>query len=184
MLLHTCYRPAQWDIYWRLEPCDFVMRKIEKEQGLFGTPAIATAWLHAIARHPVAYLKHRAAFMWGFLAGDNLTIWLADVEHPPATVFPDRPAFLALVRLHDWLKPTALFRVGFWLLTCIVVCALAWRARAMPPEAFALGVCGSAVVYVMTFLGAGVASDFRYGYWAVLAGIAAALVRGSCRSAS
>ncbi len=37
MLLNGCYQPTQWDIYWRLEPCDFVMRKIEHEKGLFGT---------------------------------------------------------------------------------------------------------------------------------------------------
>jgi len=37
MLLNTCYQPTEWDIYWRLEPCDFVMRKIEKEKG--GTTA-------------------------------------------------------------------------------------------------------------------------------------------------
>ncbi len=30
MLLNGCYQPTQWDIYWRLEPCDFVMRKIER----------------------------------------------------------------------------------------------------------------------------------------------------------
>ena len=82
MLLDTCYQPTMWDIYWRLEPCDFVMRKVEREKGLFGTSAISRAWLAAILRHPVAYLQHRSAFMWNFLAGDNLTMWTADVEHP------------------------------------------------------------------------------------------------------
>ena len=43
------------------------------------------------------------------------------------------------------------------------------------PGTFAIGVCGSAAVYVLTFFAVGVASDFRYGYWAVLAGIAGAL---------
>jgi hypothetical protein len=31
-------------------------------------------------------------------------------------------------------------------------------------------------VYVLTFYGVGVASDFRYGYWAVLAAMAGAVV--------
>jgi hypothetical protein len=39
-----------------------------------------------------------------------------------------------------------------------------------------LGVCGSASIYVMSFLIVGVASDFRYGYWAVLATIVGAVV--------
>jgi hypothetical protein len=172
LLLNSCYQPTQWDIYWRLQPCDFVMRKVEREEKLFGTPAITEAWANAVMRHPFAYLRHRAAFMWNFLAGDNLTMWLADVEHPMQTVFPGRPAFAALVWLHDRLKPTPLFRAGSWLLVCIVLCGFAWRRRRTPEGAFAFGVCGSAVIYVLSFLAIGVASDFRYGYWAVVAAIA------------
>src|SRR3954454_15998048 len=79
MVLNDCYQPTEWDIYWRLEPCDFVMRKLEKEHGLFGTTAIPDAWISAIADHPVAYLRHRIAFTWNFLFGQNATMWLADV---------------------------------------------------------------------------------------------------------
>ena len=146
MLLNDCYQPTQWDIYWkRFEPCDFVMRKIEREKGLFGTPVITDAWVHAILQHPLAYLRHRAAFMWNFLTGDNLTMWLADVENPTENVFPDRASFVALVALHDRLKSTPLFSVGAWLLVCLVACALAWRRRETPEGAFTLGVCGSAI---------------------------------------
>ena len=176
LLLNFCYRPTQWDIYWRLEPCDFVMRKVEREERLFGTPVITEAWSHAIMRHPLAYLRHRSTFMWNFLAGNNMTMWLADVERPAATVFPDRPAFAGLVWLHDEFKPTPLFWAGSWLLVCIVVCGFAWRRRETSEGAFALGVCGSAAVYVLSFFAVGVASDFRYGYWAVLAGIAGGTV--------
>ena len=176
LLLNSCYQPTQWDIYWRLEPCDFVMRKVEREEKLFGTPVITEAWMRAVMRHPSAYLRHRSAFMWNFLSGDNMTMWLADVEHPAATVFPDRPAFAALVWVHDGLKPTPLFRAGSWLLVCIVVCGFAWRRRETREGAFVLGVCGSAAVYVLSFFAVGVASDFRYGYWAVLAGIAGGVV--------
>jgi hypothetical protein len=175
-LLNTCYQPTQWDIYWRLEPCDFVMRKLEREEKLFGTPVITEAWTRAVVHHPLAYLEHRAAFMWNFLAGQNLTMWVADVEQPTGNVFPDRTAFVALVALHDRLKPTPLFRVGPWLLVCIAVCGLAWRRRETAEGAFAFGVCGSAAVYVLTFFAVGVASDFRYGYWAVLAGIVGGVV--------
>jgi hypothetical protein len=179
LLLNRCYQPTQWDIYWRLEPCDFVMRKIEGEEKLFGTPAITGAWARAVTHHPVAYLRHRAAFMWNFLGSENLTMLVADVEHPTETVFADRPAFVALVSLHDALKPTPWFRAGTWLLVCIIVCGFAWRRRVTPEGVFALGVCGSATVYVLSFLVIGVASDFRYAYWAVLAGIAGGVVVAS-----
>ena len=176
LLLNTCYQPTQWDIYWRLAPCDFVMRKVEREQGLFGTPAIPKAWMLALMHHPVAYLQHRVAFMWNFLAAENLTMWLADVEHPMRQVFPDRRAFVALVSVHDALKPTPLFRVGPWLMACVVLCGLNRRRSGTREGAFVLGVCGSAAVYVASFLAVGVASDFRYGYWAVLAVLAGTAV--------
>jgi hypothetical protein len=176
MLLNKCYQPTLWDIYWRLEPCDFVMRKVEREKGLFGTPAISKAWMQAILHHPVAYLQHRSAFMWNFLAADNLTMWTADVEHPTRKVFADRAAFNAMVSAHDLLKPTPLLRAGFWLLACIVVCCVGWRRSPRREAAFALGVCGSATVYVLSFYAVGVASDYRYAYWAVLAAMAGAVV--------
>jgi hypothetical protein len=175
MLLDTCYQPTMWDIYWRLKPCDFVMRKVEREKGLFGTSAISKAWLTAILHHPVAYLQHRSAFMWNFLAADNLTMWTADIEKPMKDVFADRAAFNVFRSVHDALKPTPLLRAGFWLLACIGLCGIAWR-RAPREAAFVFGACGSATVYVLTFYGAGVASDFRYGYWAVLAAMAGGVV--------
>jgi hypothetical protein len=176
MLLNSCYQPTLWDIYWRLEPCDFVMRKVEREKGLFGTPAISKAWAAAILHHPIAYLRHRSAFMWNFLAAANLTMWTADVEHPTKNVFADRAAFNALVSAHDMLKPTPFLRVGSWLLACIIVCCSSWRQSGSREAAFAFGVCGSATIYVLSFYAVGVASDFRYGYWAVLAAIAGGVV--------
>ena len=172
LLLHGCYRPTEWDIYWRLAPCEFVMHKLEKDEKLFGTPAIQNAWAYSVVRHPVAYLEHRAGFMWNFLTGANLTMWVADVDRPDGDVFLDRPAFAILKGIHDVLKPTPLFRAGAWLLGCIAVCGLAWRRRETPEGAFAIGICGTAAVYVVTFFVVGVASDFRYGYFAVLATIA------------
>ncbi len=169
MLLERCYQPTQWDIYWRLEPCDFVMGKIERERHLFGTSAIPKAWLQAIRRHPLAYMRHRLAFMWNFLAGDNLTMWVADVDHPMRQALAGRRPFAILVSIHDALKTTPVFRVGSWLLACIALCWFGWRRRDTSAGAFLLGVCGSAAVYVLSFLFVGVASDFRYGYWAVLA---------------
>jgi hypothetical protein len=176
MLLNSCYKPTLWDIYWRLEPCDFVMRKVEREKGLFGTSAISKAWLAAILHHPIAYLQHRSAFMWNFLAADNLTMWTADVEHPTKNVFADRTAFNALVSAHDVLKPTPFLRAGFWLLACVVIACLGWRRSSRREAAFALAVCGSATIYLLSFYALGVASDFRYGYWAVLAAIAGGVV--------
>ena len=160
MLLDNCYQPTMWDIYWRLEPCNFVMRTIEHEKGLFGTPEIPRAWLAAILHHPVAYLQHRSAFLWNFLAGDNLAMWTADIEKRGEDIFPDRLAFNVFRAAHDALRPTPFLRAGFWLLACIALCCIGWN-RATREATFVLATCGSASVYVLTFYGVGVASDFR-----------------------
>jgi hypothetical protein len=175
MVLNGCYKPTEWDIYWRLDPCQFVMHKLEGEEKLFGTSAVPEAWARAVMRHPIAYLEHRTAFMWNFLTGANLTMWVHDIDNLPNMPFADRPAFVAVKAIHDALKPTPLFRAGSWLLLCIALCGFAWRRRDTPEGVFALGVCGSAAVYVLTFFAVGVASDFRYAYWTVLAGMAGAV---------
>ena len=99
-------------------------------------------------------------------------MWTADIEHPPKTVFEDRPAFMALRHVHDALQPTPLFRMGTWLVACVLLCVVAWRRRATPEGAFVLGVCGSGALYVLSYLPLGVACEFRYVYWAVLASAA------------
>ncbi len=171
LLLNVCYKPTEWDIYWTRTPCQFVMHKLEKEEKLFGTPAVTSAWINAITHHPIAYLQHRTGFMWNFLAGSNLTMWLIDIEDTTKIPFPDRTAFVMVKNIHDALKPTPLFRAGSWLLVCMALCVVGWRRRDRPEGAYIIGVCGSAVVYVATFYAVGVASDFRYGYWAVLASL-------------
>jgi hypothetical protein len=170
-----CYDPSYWNVYWNGD-CKFVMGKLEGEPRIFGTPVLSRAWIDAIARHPLAYLQHRLAFFRAFLFDSHLTMWTADIENPPKTIFEDRPAFMAFKRIHDVLQPTPLFRMGTWFALGLALCVLAWRRRAMPDGAFVLGVCGSAVLYVLSYLPLGVASEFRYVYWAVLASAAGAAV--------
>lgn len=171
LITDRCYQPIAWDIYWTQEPCQFVMGHLEREK-FFHSPVLAEAWKRAVISHPIAYLEHRATFMWTFLAGTkNLTMWTRDLDDASKIIFADNPRLMALKVLHDTLKPTPLFRTGTWLLLDIVLCLIVWRRRDTPAGAFALGTCGSAVVYIMTFFAVGVATDFRYAYWAVLAGL-------------
>lgn len=174
-LVTRCYDPSIWNIYWNGD-CKFVMAKVEHEKRLFGTPALTRALTNAITSHPVAYMQHRFSFFWRFLAGQNLGMWTEDIERPNHHVFEDRPAFNALRTVHDALQPTPLFRVWFWLGLNIIACVLVWRRRTTPDGAFVIGICGSAILYVTSFLPLGVAAEFRYGYWAVLAGTAGIVV--------
>jgi hypothetical protein len=183
MLVGPCYRAGDWDDYWTRQPCLFVMRKLDAEK-LFGAPALRDAWLHAIAAHPIAYLEHRAAVSVNFLFDRTLTMFTTDIADTSRTLFADNTWFQALRSLHDRLYPTPLFRAGAWLGLCIVWCVVGWRRRATPAGAFLMGACGSAVVYMLTFIPAGVAGDFRYALWAVLAGLSGVLVVGMLGRAS
>src|ERR1019366_3512635 len=40
LLLNGCNKPTEWDICGRLEPCQFVMHRLEAGEKLFGTPAL------------------------------------------------------------------------------------------------------------------------------------------------
>jgi hypothetical protein len=171
LIVSGCYRPTEWDIYWTQEPCRFVMERLEGHK-LFGTSAIVRAWIGAIAAHPVAYMEHRLAFMWNFLAGSNLTLWTTDISDPAKSALADRTGFAVVRAIDTALKSTPVSRAGAWLLACVAICGFAWRRRATPWGALAIGICGAAAIYVLSFLAVGVASDFRYAYPAVLAAIA------------
>jgi len=173
-LIESCYQPEAWDYYWT-SGCPFVMARLEDDK-LFGSPTLVAAWRQAVLAHPVAYLQHRLAVMGQFLLGNNQTIWTVDVEHPDRMVFADNAWFVALKGMSDVLKPTPLFRAVTWLVLCAALCAPAWLRRDTPVGAFVMGVCGSAVVYVATYLPFGVAADFRYAYFAVLAGLTSAVL--------
>jgi hypothetical protein len=173
LIARECYSPERWDTYWTTEPCRFVMQRLERaDDAVFGTPRLAEAWLRAVAAHPLAYLQHRATVFWTFLGGSNLTLELYDVDDPIRASLTQRPAFRALVVVHERLQPTLFFRVGSWLFLAAVILAITWRRRATVPGAFAVGITSSAIVYVLTFAPVGVSSDFRYAYWCVLAALA------------
>jgi cobalamin biosynthesis protein CobD/CbiB len=98
-------------------------------------------------------------------------MWTQDIENPDGVLFADKPAFRTLIAIHEILRPTWLFKPIAWLLLCIALCMAAWRRRDTAAGAFVLGTCGSAIVFVMTYFLVGVASDYRYAYWATLAGL-------------
>src|SRR5262249_19995171 len=173
LLITQCYDPARWDSYWTRSPCKFVMVRLEsKDDVVFGTPRLAWSWVRAVAAHPLAYLRHRLSFLWAFLAGEIPTLELERMQLVDRVPLARNPYFLGVVVVHDVLKSTALFRAGTWLAFAAAVGALAWRGRATPSGAFAISVAVSGIVYILSFGMFGVAADFRYAYWCVLASLA------------
>src|SRR5260370_8691478 len=172
LLITQCYDPARWDSYWTRSPCKFVMVRPEsKDDVVFATPRLAWSWLRAVAAHPLAYLRHRASFLWAFLSGENPTLELERMHLVDRVPLARNRYFLGVVAFHEVLKSTALFRAGTWLAFAAAVGALAWRGRATPSGAFAISVAASGIVYILSFGVFGVATDFRYAYWCVIAGL-------------
>ena len=186
LLITQCYDPSHWDSYWTRDPCQFVMNRLQSaDDTVFGTSRLPVAWVLAVEAHPLAYLRHRAGFLWTFLAGANATLELERMPLVDRVPLARNPYFLTIVDWHDVLKSTALFRAGTWLAVATAVVTLAWRGRATPPGAFAIAVAACAVVYMLSFGVFGVAPDFRYAYWCVvasLAGLIPALIALASRS--
>jgi hypothetical protein len=173
LLITQCYEPARWDTYWTWEPCNFVMSRLQsKDDVIFGTSRLAQSWLRAVATHPLAYLSHRLTFLEAFLARPNPTIELENLTLRDEIPLVRNPRFVTLMALYDMLKRTILFTPGIWLIFATAVGALAWRGRATRPGAFAVSVAASGIIYILSFGIFGVAADFRYAYWCVLASLA------------
>jgi hypothetical protein len=173
LLTSRCYEPTHWDSYWTLDPCKFVMGRLERpDDVIFGTQRLVDAWKQAVAGHPLAYLSHRLTVLWTFLALPNLTLELYKLILPDETPLAHNSYFAAVLPLHDALKSTILYRAGFWLLLSCAIVGWAWPARRTPSGAFAISIATAGIFYVMTFGLLGVATDFRYAHWGVVAALA------------
>ena len=170
-LTSACYDPRLWDVYWNRD-CKFVMERIEKQEGLFGTPALKRAWISAILAEPRAYVTHRSTVMWTLLTGDHIVGWFIDLDNPSGTLRPHDPVFRRFDDIHETLRKTPIFRLGLWALACLALTLAAWRRRREPDGAFIVATSASAFIYVASYWPIAVAADYRYGYWAVLAALA------------
>jgi hypothetical protein len=181
LLKSKCYDPTQWDSYWTRQPCSFVMQRLERpDDVIFGRPRLVRAWWDAVTAHPLAYLEHRATFMGQFLVRSNLVLPVADWTDAGAS-YGNSPYRKPLLRLHQMLQPTLLFRPGLWLLLALTTGALSWRRRETPGGTFAVAVSACAAVYVLSFFVIGIGADFRYAYWCVLGTLAALVAMVGCR---
>ncbi len=65
LLTIRCYNPDRWDSYWTIEPCRFVMARLERpDDVIFGTPRLdASVEATPSRRIPLAYLRHRLTYL-------------------------------------------------------------------------------------------------------------------------
>jgi hypothetical protein len=154
------------------------------DQHLLGSPVLSRAWLSAILAHPGDYLAHRLAFT------NSILRWLGPVpvrdtfmeseitdpryENHPGAIFH------AYENACEELTNTPLFRPYFWLVLGFAALALSFIAQPSPQRAFAGALSASGIVYLLTYTVFGVASDFRYAYWSIIATLAAGAALFGC----
>jgi hypothetical protein len=173
LLTSRCYEPQHWDSYWTLDPCRFVMGRLERQgEAIFGSQRLVDAWVRAVTTHPLDYLEHRFTVLWTFVALPNLTLEVFRLGPTDDTPIVRNSWFTALLRLHDALKSTILYRTGLWLLLDAAIVGWAWRGRSTASGAFAIGIAGAGILYILSFGLLGVATDFRYAHWGVVAALA------------
>jgi hypothetical protein len=108
-----CYEPKGWDLIWLR--CPFAEKRARSDGAWATYPA---AWLRAIAAHPIAYIKHRAAHTRSlFSTGDLafITPAIMSREDPRTRGFVENPYYHLIGAWVAIATPTPLFWVGFWL---------------------------------------------------------------------
>lgn len=178
----SCYGPDKWD-HVGMGACSFLTQTLDDRE-LWGTPLISRAWITEIMRHPGAYAAHRFAHANQFLR------WLGPIPvedgflesemTDPRYMQTPGSIFRAYEAACEALETTPLFRPYFWLLIAGCVFAASWFAADAPQRRFASALSASALIYLLTYIPFGVAPDFRYAYWSVIASIAALAALFAC----
>ncbi len=175
-----CYSPALWDPYawWVDQPCPIGFVSVREAFARRGVNPYGW-WLGQIARHPIAYARHRLAHL-----NRNTRLWVAD--RPPTLVPPQPdpnpygypPPSNALRRAIDTaadaLARTPLGWPAWWIAVAAGVLLL---GRSVSP--IARLAAGSALLYGAGYGVFSVASDLRYHLWTTIAALVAVLAAAS-----
>ena len=141
-------------------------------------PSPTRTWLLAIAKHPLAYVKHRAihfnaelsAFFPRHHAEDAKYNWMVYVNVKPTTLKE---------KLIDYTRKNAVVLPWFSLILGFTVLILTYRRQSF--QSFSLNnaafcLAASGLFYMCAYLLIGVASDYRYQYWDIIAIMCASVI--------
>lgn len=171
-----CYHADSWGWFFNGNACGFITDNYY-DRDLWGSKIISAAWLSEVRAHPGAYVRHRLAFTNEFMriswSSPPRDIWTGSEAPDPRYAHRPGPIFHAYETLCNTLAVTPFFRPWFWLLLSGVVFTASIRRADGAARHFASALSASAVIYLLTYIVVGVASDFRYAYWSICAALAA-----------
>ena len=178
----NCYTPIAWDAlspwgkcrffwYWLAVFPDLAdIEKLEPAAVMEVPPNadLTNNWGAAIAKHPLAYARHRLAHFSSEMLGATVGGAVFDASAPP---LKERPLYLVLYE--------ALTMPAFWLaigagLLVLLASVKSMRRSARIEAALVLAMSG--VTYTCAYLIIGVATDARYQYWSMIATFVALVI--------
>ena len=165
--INECYKPYYWNNYgWG--DCSFVTKSL-KDSGDWGSPVLLRKWMHAVSRFPGSYIKHRWTHWHYFLTHGNSILQPGTDANPWGYEFKKNAMYRTMERLTDILKDTMIYKPGFWLVAAIALFGIGLTRPKGVLRDFVIALNFSAILYLCSYLIVGVASDFRYAYWSILA---------------
>jgi hypothetical protein len=165
-IVSSCYTSQTWSIY-SSDRCSFVWKRL-KDEGFWGSSELWHAWFDAVTSQPFAYLRHRFAHFWHFMTTVEYVFHAGTPEEARRRI--EQNSGFKWVNAYVWRSHRLwMFRPIFWF---AVACGCLVAARRCGPAARKLvtALSLSSLIYLATYFFVGIASDFRYAYWAVLAG--------------
>ena len=190
----SCYTPIEWDnlspwgkcrFFWNRLAISRDLREVEKLTPMDAMVAppnfdLTSHWVASIVAHPLDYARHRLAhfcseiYFLGQLEPGNVVAGAPNSEetHAGSTllILQDSPYLM----LYDVLKtPAFSLAIGVCLL---VLLASANSPRHPAGREAALALVMSGLLYTCAYLMVGVAADFRYQFWSMVATFTALVI--------
>jgi hypothetical protein len=166
-VISSCYNSSAWDVYAWGE-CSFVLKKVQ-DSGSWTDGSLMKKWINAIYQEPGAYLKHRYDNFNHLMWSPNLILGDRTTENTLGFKYEKTGMFRTLEMMTNFLKDTLIFKPGFWLFASLLFLLYGLSARVCFARDVFLALNASSFLYLLAYFFVGVASDFRYSYWSILA---------------
>lgn len=151
---------------------------------------LRAAWIEGIISFPAAYLKHRVDAFWMLLSSPAIINAFPIISDDPRLGAPLPGREWAAARLGEAVVATSIHTPLYtgWFWACVLVAVtVVGLARFRRHDAYKVGAAlgASGLLYLAPYALVSPATDFRYIYWCVVAGVlgAVALTGASLRDA-
>ncbi|MBM6596233.1 hypothetical protein [Microvirga pudoricolor] len=164
-LIKSCYFPQGVNHYiWGV--CKFVNDRILERQ-LWGSKELQQQWFSTILDKPLDYVKHRLRHFhvflqapWGYRVEET-------VKNDLGFTFEPSGVFRSLIQTLEFGDRVKLFHPQSWTIAGLAILILLFFIPKRPATGVIQAGTACALLYVLSFLFGGVASDFRYMYWPI-----------------